>query len=212
MTFNYEQFYEMAKTPNQLSEETHERVIAVILSIVMAILVIMFYFKSTFNFDPKAGVMKILVKIWIILNTVLVISAMLKNLEYIVNYGFTYKRLGVCAFLILSIVGLLLTFIKIQMKKRNAYLFNAMTWYFYGTVLVCSYINWGGIVTSQNVNRNNFDADYHLKSVNFSEKHLLKYAEEKQNAKLKKDVLEKVENQRAETFLSKVFYYETIQE
>lgn len=181
------------------------------MSIVMAILVIMFYFKSNFNFDPKAGLMKVLVKIWIILNAVLVISAMLKNTEYIINYGFTYKRLGVCAFLVLSLIGLAMTFIKIQMKKRNAFLFNTMVWYFYGTVLACSYINWGGIITSQNIGRNNFDASYHLKSVSFGEKYLLKYAEEKQNTQLKKDVLEKVKAGRSETFLSKILYYETVQ-
>jgi hypothetical protein len=118
ITYNYEQFYEVSKTPNQLSEETHERVNAVIMSIIMAILVIMFYFKSDFNFDPKAGLMKILAKIWIFLNAVLVLSAAVKNYEYIISYGFTYKRLGVFAFLLLSLVGLALTFLKIQKKKK----------------------------------------------------------------------------------------------
>ena len=212
ITFNYEQFYEVIKSPNQLSEETHERVGAVIMSIVMAIIVIMFYFKSNFNFDPKAGLMKILVKIWIVLNAVLVASAMLKNIEYIINYGFTYKRLGVCAFLILSLIGLAMTFIKIQMKKKNVFLFNTMVWYFYGTVLACSYVNWGGIITSQNIDRNNFDANYHLNSVNFGEKYLLKYAEEKQKPQLRKDILKKVQAERSETFLSKIIYYETVNE
>jgi len=212
VTFNYEQFYEVTKTPYQLSEETHERVVAVIMSIIMAILVIMFYFKSNFNFDPKAGLMKVLVKIWIVLNAILVISALLKNTEYIVNYGFTYKRLGVYAFLILSLIGLTMTFVKIQMKKRNVFLFNTMMWYFYGTILACSYINWGGIITSQNMKRNDFVINYHLNSINFNQKYLLEYAEQKQNAKLKKDVLEKVKNERSETFLSKILYYETFQE
>ncbi|AYN00282.1 DUF4173 domain-containing protein [Chryseobacterium sp. 3008163] len=212
ITFNYEQFYEAVKTPNQLSEETHERVGAVIMSIVMAILVIMFYFKSNFNFDSKAGLMKILVKIWIVLNAVLVISAMLKNTEYIINYGFTYKRLGVYAFLILSLIGLVMTFVKIQMRKKNVFLFNAMIWYFYGTILACSYINWGGLITSQNMKRDDFAINYHLQSINFSEKYLLKYAEEKQNTPLKKEILEKVKTEKSETFLSKILYYETIRE
>lgn len=211
ITFNYEQFYEAVKTPNQLSEETHDRVGAVIVSIVMAILVIMFYFKSNFNFDPKAGQMKILVKIWIVLNAALVVSAMLKNIEYILNYGYTYKRLGVCAFLILCVIGLVTTFIKIQLKKRNAFLFNVMIWYFYGTVLACSYINWGGIITAQNIHRENFDVYYHLKQVSFSEKYLLEYAQEKQNTKLRKDIWEKVQKEKSPTFLSKILYYETVQ-
>ncbi|MDR6529148.1 hypothetical protein J2787_004591 [Chryseobacterium rhizosphaerae] len=211
ITYNYEQFYEVTKTPVQLSEETHERVNAVIMSIVMAILVIMFYFKGGFNFDPKAGLLKILAKIWIFLNAVLVLSAAVKNYEYIVNYAFTYKRLGVFAFLLLSLIGLALTFIKIQKKKRNAFLFNTMVWYMYGTILVCSYINWGGFITSQNMKRKDFAVNYHLGSVNFSEKGLWKYAKEKNDSQLKKKLEEKTKNERSKTFLSKIMYYQTIE-
>jgi hypothetical protein len=212
ITYNYEQFYEATKSPIQLSEETHERVNAVIMSIVMAILVIMFYFKSNFNFDPKTGLMKILVKIWIFLNAVLVISAMVKNSEYIINYGFTYKRLGVYAFLILSLIGLMTTFIKIQTKKRNTFLFNTMTWYVYGTILLCSYVNWGGIITSENMKRKDFALNYHKTAINFSEKALLKYAEEKHDEKLKAEILnlDRVKFQKNEKFLSKVIYYQNI--
>jgi hypothetical protein len=211
ITYNYEQFYEAIKTPVQLSEETHERVNAVIMSIIMAILVIMFYFKSGFNFDLKAGLLKILAKIWICLNVILVISAAVKNYEYIVNYGCTYKRLGVFAFLILSIVGLVLTYLKIQQKKRNIFLVNTMVWYFYGTILVCSYFNWGGFITSQNMKRKDFVVNYHLNSINFSEKALLKYADEKNDHKLKKTLQTKVKKETSKTFLSKIIYYQTIQ-
>ncbi len=210
ITYNYEQFYEAIKTPVQLSEETHERVNAVIMSIVMAILVIMFYFKAGFNFDPKAGLLKILAKIWIFLNAILVVSAALKNYEYIVNYAFTYKRLGVFAFLLLSLVGLVLTYIKIQKQKRNIFLINTMIWFFYGTVLACSYFNWGGFITSQNMKRKDFAVNYHVTSINFSEKALLKYADEKNDQKLKKTLQDKVKNETSKTFLSKIIYYHII--
>lgn len=212
VTYNYEQFYESAKTPVQLSEETHERVNSVIMSIVMSILVMMFYFKSGFNFDSKARFMKILAKIWIVLNAVLIVSAMVKNSEYIINHGFTYKRLGVYAFLILSLVGLVLTFIKIQFRKRNAFLFNTMAWYVYGTILICSYINWGGIITAENMKRKDFALDYHRTQVNFSEKQLLKYAEEKSDYRLKSEILnsEHVKLQQNETLLSSVLFYGTL--
>jgi len=171
----------------------------------------MFYFKSGFNFDLKAGLLKILAKIWICLNVILVISAAVKNYEYIVNYGCTYKRLGVFAFLILSIVGLVLTYLKIQQKKRNIFLVNTMVWYFYGTILVCSYFNWGGFITSQNMKRKDFVVNYHLNSINFSEKALLKYADEKNDHKLKKTLQTKVKKETSKTFLSKIIYYQTIQ-
>lgn len=212
ITYNYEQFYEISKTPVQLSEETHERVNAVIMSIIMAVLVIMFYFKSGFNFDPKAKLMKLLARIWIILNAILVFSAALKNYEYIISYGFTYKRLGVFAFLLLALIGLALTFIKIQKKKRNAFLFNTMIWYFYGTILACSYVNWGGIITSQNMKRKDFAVNYHFEQINFSERGLLKYAEEKNDLQLKKKVLEKAKQEKSKPFLSKILYFETLKD
>lgn len=86
-----------------------------------------------------------------------------------------------------------------------------MIWYFYGTILVCSYFNWGGFITSQNMKRKDFVVNYHLTSINFSEKALLKYAEEKNDQKLKKTLQDKVKNETSKTFLSKIIYYQTIQ-
>ena len=205
ITFNYEQFVEIPKSPNQLSAETHERVGAVIMSIVMAITVIMFYFKSSFNFDEKAKFLKMLAKIWIFLNAVLVISAFAKNSEYILNLGVTYKRLGVYAFLTLSIIGLFFTFIKISKQKTNAYLFNHMFWYFYGTILVCSFINWGGLATHYNI-KNHKGSYPFLETLNFNDQ-ILK--ENFPNEEAKYNDYEPQVNEKS-TFLSKILYYEML--
>lgn len=211
ITFNYEQFVEFQKsTANQLAEDLHERVGAVIGSIVMAIVVIMFYFKGSFNFDKEAKPLKFLAKIWIFLNTVLVISAFAKNSEYVMNLGLTYKRLGVYAFLTLSVIGLVFTYLKIQKQKTNAYLFNQMFWYVYGTILVCSFINWGGIITSNNLTRKDFSANYHFNSVEFNEKQLLDYYKKNNEKEMEKELLKKVKSYQDKSFLSKSLYYETI--
>ncbi|PZU88668.1 MAG: DUF4173 domain-containing protein [Chryseobacterium sp.] len=209
-TYNYEQFFEVTKSADGLSAETHERVNAVIMSIVMAILVILFYFKKGFNFDNKAKSLKISAKIWIVLNAALVVSASLKNSEYIISYGLTYKRLGVYAFLAMALIGLIFTFIKIQKKKTNAFLFNKMFWACYGLILVCSYINWGGIITSNNIRRKDFADHYHLVSINYNEKILLDHAEKTGNIEMKNQLKERIESYQKETFLSKILYYETI--
>ncbi|MFT3917882.1 DUF4173 domain-containing protein [Cloacibacterium sp.] len=206
VTFNYEQFVELPKaTANQLAEETHERVGAVIASIVMAIVVIMFYFKGSFNFDKNAKWLKILAQIWVFLNGVLVLSAFAKNTEYVVNLGLTYKRLGVYAFLLLSIIGLVFTFIKIQKKKTNAFLFNQMFWYVYGTILMCSFVNWGNLATIYNIENNKGDFEF-LYSLHYNDTIL--------NEKFPEEMNERVNYEKAmndkESFLSKVLYYETI--
>ena len=205
ITFNYEQFYENVKSPAQLSQETHERVNAVIMSIVMAIVVIMFYFKSNFNFDEKAKSLKILAKIWIVLNAVLVLSTLVKNAEYFINYGATYKRFGVFAFLLLALIGLVFTFIKIQKQKTNAFLINNMVWYFYGTVLMTSFINWGGIVTRYNLANGKGSLGFH-KTLNFNDKILQQHYPHKINHDIYRNQPEN------SSFLSTVLYYENLKE
>ena len=203
---DYEQFVELPKaTANQRAEETHERVGAVIASIVMAIGVIMFYFKGSFNFDNQAKSLKNLAKIWVFLNAVLVISAFAKNSEYVLNLGLTYKRLGVYAFLILAIIGLVFTFIKIHQQKTNAYLFNQMVWYFYGTILVCSFINWGNLATVYNIKNEKADFKF-LYSLNYNDKILQeKFPKEMaERANYEKELNDK------KPFLSKFLYYESL--
>ena len=209
-TYNYEQFFEITKSADGLSAETHERVNSVIMSIVMAILVILFYFKKGFNFDEKAKSLKVSAKIWIVLNSLLVISAIIKNSEYIINFGLTYKRLGVYAFLSMALIGLMFTFVKIQNKKTNAFLFNKMFWVSYGLILVCSYINWGGIITANNIKRKDFADNYHLVSINYNERILLDYAEKTGNSVMKNKLTKRIESYQKESILSKILYYETI--
>ncbi|GHV56509.1 hypothetical protein FACS1894182_03220 [Bacteroidia bacterium] len=215
ITFNYEQFFEYSDISN-LKSETHERVNAVILSIIMAIILIMFYFKGGFNFDKKAKSLKTLAIIWIALNAALVFSAFIKNTQYIWETDLlTYKRLGVYAFLILALVGLFYTFVKIQKRKANAFLFNRMFWYFYGVVLVCSFINWGEIITRYNITKPNFDVNYHLSGIDFNERFLIKQAEEKGDTFLENVVSNRIDSiynndSNSEKFLSKKLYYEGI--
>lgn len=207
--YTYEQFFEVSKTGSQLSAETHNGVNAVILSIIMAILVILFYFKAGFNFDKNARYLKLFAKIWIVLNVVLIFSTLAKNTEYIINLGFTYKRSGVYGFLFISILGLIFTFLKIKNQRTNAWLFNQMFWCFFGTILVCSYVNWGGFITSENRRRKNFDVNYHQHKVHFNHKQLLDYADQHKDEDLRYEVEETVKYRQSDRFLSKSVYYET---
>lgn len=211
VTYNYEQFFEVVEK-SKLSAATHERVNAVIFSIVMAVGVIMFYFKGGFNFDEKAKNLKRLSKIWILLNGILIISTIIKNSEYVFFFGLTYKRLGVYAFLILAIIGLFFTFSKITKQKTNAYLFNQMVWYFYGTILLCSYINWGNLVTNYNISVNKGVEPMFLSRLDFNDETRRNYFVEKKLDGQYSEVSKKEEIDRYQdrSFLSKALYYEFI--
>lgn len=208
-TYNYEQFFEVVEKTN-LSADTHERVNSVIFSIIMAVGVILFYFKGGFNFDKKAVWLKKLAKIWIVLNGLLILSAILKNSEYISVFGLTYKRLGVYAFLVLAIIGLVFVFIKITKQKTNAYLLNQMFWFFYGTVLLCSFVNWGNLITNYNISVNKSVDPVFLTNLNFNEdarrEYFLKNHLNGGNAEVAREKM--IQYYQNSTFLSKALYYE----
>ncbi|WP_343695514.1 DUF4173 domain-containing protein [Flavobacterium sp.] len=208
-TYNYEQFFEVVEKTN-LSADTHERVNAVIFSILMAVGVILFYFKGGFNFDEKATTLKRLAKLWIVLNVVLIVSALIKNSEYVSFYGLTYKRLGVYAFLTLAIIGLIYSFLKITKQKTNAYLVNQMVWYFYGTILVCSFVNWGNLITKYNISVNKGVEPVFLSGLNFNEDARRAYFEKNNldGKQVEADREKLVDFYQNSTFLSKALYYE----
>ncbi|MEY2869744.1 MAG: hypothetical protein RIR01_2246 [Bacteroidota bacterium] len=208
VTYNYEQFFEEVQKSN-LSAATHERVNAVIFSIVMAVGIILFYFKGGFNFDAQATTLKKLAKIWIALNGVLILSTLVKNSEYVSFYGLTYKRLGVYAFLILAIIGLVISFVKITKQKTNAFLFNQMVWYCYATVLLCSYVNWGNLITRYNISVNKGVEVRFLRSLEYNHKAFNEYL--KLHPKQGEDKSYEIENHRNDSFLSKALYYEFIE-
>jgi uncharacterized membrane protein len=211
-TYNYEQFFEVIEKTN-LSADTHERVNAVIFSILMAVGVILFYFKGGFNFDEKAHLLKKLAKVWIVLNVVLIVSAMIKNTEYVSFYGLTYKRLGVYAFLILAIIGLVYSFLKITKQKTNAYLVNQMVWYFYGTILICSFFNWGNLITNYNISVNKGVEPKFLSSLNFNDEARREYFKKNNlDGQYPEAVREEmIGNYQEAGFLSKALYYDFVE-
>ncbi len=210
VTYNYEQFFEVIEK-SKLSAATHERVNAVIFSIVMAVGVILFYFKGGFNFDKKAKNLKRLSKIWIVLNGILILSTIVKNSEYVSFFGLTYKRLGVYAFLILAIIGLFFTYTKIKKQKTNVFLVNQMVWYFYGTILLCSYVNWGNLITNYNISVNKGIAPEFLKGLNYNEEYRRQYFPDSAMPSLYDfDSDGNVEYQQSKSFLSKALYYESV--
>lgn len=210
-TYNYEQFFEEVKT-SKLSADTHERVNAVIFSIVMAVGVILFYFKGGFNFDEKAKNLKQLAKIWILLNGVLIVSAIIKNSEYVSFFGLTYKRLGVYAFLFLAIIGLVFAFYKITNQKTNAFLFNQMVWYFYGTILLCSFVNWGNLITNYNISVNKGVEPRFLSQLNFNDETRRDYFSlntlDGEQPEFSRE--EDIGAYQDKSFLSKALYYEFV--
>jgi hypothetical protein len=141
------------------SDYVHSGVGAVILSIMLAIAVISYYFRGHINFDNKSKYIKALTSLWILQNIVLILMAALKNQLYIDAYSLTFMRIGVHYYLAFSVMGLLLTLYKIYSRKDTWFLFRSTSFGIYIALILSCVFNWNTIVTRYNLN-NSKEVDY----------------------------------------------------
>lgn len=131
----------------------HQGTGALISSIIIAILIILYYFRGDLNFYKGNKSLKLLAALWIIQNAFMIISTAYRNNLYINEYSLTFKRIGVYIWLLLVLIGLITTFVKILKAKSNWYLFRINGWLFYAVLLFSCFINWDVMVTNFNIKR-----------------------------------------------------------
>ena len=137
----------------QYSAYLHQGVNTLITSIVLAILVILYYFRANINFHKQNGKIKRLAYLWVFQNALLVGTTIYKNFQYVDEYGLTYKRIGVYIYLLLTFIGLVTTLIKINKLKSNWYLVRVNSWLFYGVFIMASFLNWDKLITRHNLSK-----------------------------------------------------------
>ncbi|MBK0370807.1 DUF4153 domain-containing protein [Flavobacterium agrisoli] len=208
-SYTYEQFFQTTISGN-LSAEIHERINSVIVSMIMAIAVVLIFFRTIDSFQKEGNRLRILAQTWIVLNMCLLFTAFLKNTEYVSEFGFTYKRLGVFAFLILVFFGLWYSFQKIKNKKTNAYLFKRIFWYGFATILVCSFVNWGNLITKYNIAVGKGVEPEYLANLHFN--HTLREAYFEENNIENVWVDYQIKDNEKAPFLSKILYYQFLAE
>lgn len=135
-----------------LSQAVHYGVYASIVSIVVAIGLIAYYYRGALNFISNSKTLRILTYVWIGLNAVLIASIFTKNYLYISLHGLTYKRVGVMVYLLLCVAGLLTTYLKVHFKLNFTYLLRRNTAISYVVLCVFALLNWPAIITEYNIN------------------------------------------------------------
>lgn len=135
------------------SEFVHQGIGMLIASILIAIAIILFYFRGALNFYKKNHTLKLLAYFWIIQNAFMLLSTAFRNEMYIDEYGLTYKRIGVFVYLLLTLIGLLTTIVKIFKSKSNHFLFRINGVLFYGLLVVSCFFSWDDIITSFNTHK-----------------------------------------------------------
>lgn len=132
-------------------EFVHDGIGILISSILIAILIILFYFRGSINFYQKNKWIKWMTFFWIIQNAFMIFSTCYRNNMYIQESGLSYKKIGVFVYLLLTLIGLFLTYIKVIKKKSNWFLFRTnATICFFLLVLSCLF-NWDVIITNYNI-------------------------------------------------------------
>ncbi len=129
----------------------HNGVGMLILSIVMAISILLYFFRGGLNFEEKNQNLKRLVYFWIAQNVLMVISTMVRNNLYIQEYTLTYRRIGVYVWLFMAAIGLISTALKIMKARSNWYLFRVNALAAYLVLVVASCIDWDRFLTVYNI-------------------------------------------------------------
>jgi Leucine-rich repeat (LRR) protein len=129
----------------------HDAIGVLILSILFAIAILLFYFRGTLNYYTGNKTIRFLAYAWIIQNVFMIFSTAYRNHLYISESGLSYKKIGVYVYLLLCVVGLVITFIKLYKIRTNWYLFRTNAAVIYYLLVLSCIPNWDVIITNYNI-------------------------------------------------------------
>lgn len=145
------------------SQYVHNGVNTLIFSIVLAIGIILFYFRANQNFYRNNQWLIRLTYLWILQNGLLLFGIIYKNQIYINEYGLTYKRIGVYVYLLMTFAGLFTTFWKVKYLKTVWFLFRKNTLIAYSILIINCLFNWDSLIAKNQINQfKNIDVMYLL--------------------------------------------------
>ncbi|GAA4025623.1 hypothetical protein GCM10022409_07030 [Hymenobacter glaciei] len=135
-----------------LAQFVHEGTYVLIFSILLAMGIVLWYFRRNLNFyAPGLRALRWGATVWVLQNAVLAVSVGLRNYYYILNCGVAYKRIGVCFFLLLVFFGLATVLGKIW-QQRSAYsLVRLNSLAVYAVLLLLAAGNWEVWMTEYNL-------------------------------------------------------------
>ena len=138
-----------------LKQFVHEGTYLLILSILISIALVLYFFRGNLNFYQNNKLLRVLSYVWIIQNAILTLSVFVRNYRYIDYFALAYKRIGVILFLLLVLYGLYSVFVKVRDKKSAFYLFRVNTYALFIVLVFSSFVNWDGLIAKYNFNNAN---------------------------------------------------------
>lgn len=169
-------------SPAELSNFVHEGTFVLIFSILLSMAILLYHFRGNLNFLVGTKPLKIAALMWICQNCLLAFSVGMRNYHYIANYGLTYKRIGVMFFLVMTLSGLILLWLKIRDRKSGYFVVHRMGWMLYLVMILSTFVNWDIQITRYNLSLNSqyeIDAWFLAKAVSDKNLYLLDQYEDK---------------------------------
>jgi hypothetical protein len=133
-----------------LKQFVHEGTYLLILSILLSMALVLFYFRGKLNFYENNKLLKFLSLIWLAQNAVLAVSVAIRNYWYIEYFALAYKRIGVFIFLIIVIFGLYTILTKVLHRKSAFYLLKTNVYAVLLVLLLTSFVNWDTVIARYN--------------------------------------------------------------
>jgi hypothetical protein len=133
-----------------LKQFVHEGTYLLILSILISIAIVLYYFRGNLNFYHGNKFLKRLCYLWILQNGILIISVAIRNFWYIQHFALAYKRIGVFIFLVLTLYGLYTVYKKVRHHKSAFYLYRSNAHSVFLILAVASLFNWDSIIAKYN--------------------------------------------------------------
>lgn len=138
-----------------LKQFVHSGTYLLILSILLSMAIVLYFFRGNLNFLSRNHRLKLLCYIWLGQNAILAISVAIRNLHYIHYFALASKRIGVMFFIALVLVGIFTVFLKVQKKKSVFYLLRMNMLAVIVAFVISSLPNWDRIIIEYNFNHYN---------------------------------------------------------
>lgn len=194
-----------------LKQFVHEGTYLLIFSIIISIILVLYFFRGNLNFYKKNRLLKYLSYIWLVQNGILALSVAIRNFWYINHFALAYKRIGVIIFLILTVYGLYTVYVKVWQRKSVFYLFKTNSYALLLILIIGSIINWDTFIAKYNF-KNSDKSFLHLDYVATLSDKTLPYLDKSLHELNKIDLIQKEKFPFKQNFMTPEEYYQIIGE
>ncbi len=129
----------------------HQGAEILVFSILLAMLVVLFFFRGNLNFFSGKKRLQQVAYIWLAQNAFLAVSVCIRNYYYITHMGIAYKRIGLFVFALLVFAGLLSVFLKIRYVKTSYYLIKLNASVAFAVLILSACVQWDVVIARYNL-------------------------------------------------------------